>query len=63
MLGKLVATSIIQGGRGFPVLLPAAYSYICKEEYLGNLGETPDPLVSSLLEQVRIVFLHPFVLS
>ena len=48
-----MATSIIQGGPGFPVLLPAAYSYICSEEYMDKITDIPDPLVSNLLDHVR----------
>lgn len=61
MLGKLVATSIVQGGPGLPALLPAAYSYICKEEdYLTKLKEIPDPMVATLLGKVRTIIIMYF---
>ena len=37
--------SIVQGGSGFPVLLPAAYHYVTTGEYLGQVmddGSVPD---------------------
>lgn len=53
MIGKLVATSIIQGGPGLPVLLPAAYRYICYNDYRGEeIGIVPDPFVRKLLDDV-----------
>ena len=33
MRGKLIATSIIQGGPGFPMMMPAAYHYISCGDY------------------------------
>ena len=38
MIGRMVATSIVQGGPGFPTLQPAAYRYICSGEVLKYLG-------------------------
>ena len=60
MLGKLVAVSILQGGPGFPVMLPAAYSYICKEDYVSKLADAdvPDPLVATLLDQVSYNYIR-----
>ena len=51
-IGKLVATSIIQGGPGFPVLLPAVYNYICTGEYVDQIAEVPIPDVNRVLDQV-----------
>lgn len=48
--------SIVQGGSGFPVLLPAAYHYLTTGEYLGQFvddGSIPDPEIRQLLHQVR----------
>ncbi len=56
MIGKLVATSIVQGGPGFPVLLPAAYSYICSEAYMDKITDIPDPLVKTLVEDVSVYY-------
>lgn len=53
LLGKLIATSVIQGGPGFPVMLPAAYYYIANKEYLSCLTDVPDPLVADFLDHVR----------
>lgn len=55
MLGKLVATCIVQGGRGFPVMMPAAYRYLASSQLLNQTieGKIPDPLISSLLNEVR----------
>lgn len=54
MVGNLVATSILQGGPGLPVLLPAAYQYIwsgqCNVE---DMNAIPDPLTRNLLSIVR----------
>ena len=55
VLGKLVATSIIQGGPGFPVLSPAAYNYLSSGKFIDQFSAIPDPLISSLLDQVRIL--------
>lgn len=53
MIGKLVATSIIQGGPGLPVLLPAAYRYVCYNECHGEeIDIVPDPVIRNLLERV-----------
>ena len=58
VLGKLVATSILQGGVGFPVLLPAAFHYICNDpDYLSKLVAVPDPEVASLLNYVRMLIM------
>lgn len=54
-IGKMVATSILQGGPGFPVLLPAAYNYIVTGKYVGQISndsEVPDPLIRQLLNQI-----------
>ena len=55
-VGKLIATSILQGGDGFPVVLPALYDYISMGTYSADSLDTsmvPDPLVKNLLQQVR----------
>lgn len=55
MLGKLVATSIVQEGPGLPIFLPAAYKYMSGEsDYMKDLDieAVPDPLVRNLLSQV-----------
>lgn len=56
MIGTLVATSIVQGGPGLPVFLPAAYSFICHGEYSGEeMCTVPDPVVQGLLDCVSNV--------
>ena len=48
MIGKVIAMSIVQGGCGFPVLLPAAYHYLTTGEYLGQIVDdnvVPDPQI------------------
>ena len=55
-----MATSILQGGPGFPLLHPAAYSYICGEEYTDKFSDNadvPDPLVRDLLDRVSSLYL------
>ncbi len=55
-IGLLVVTSIVQGGPGLPVFLPAAYHYICaKEENIKQSERVPDTLVRELLCQVRML--------
>ena len=47
--------SIVQGGPGFPVMLPAAYQYLTTHEYIGQLvkdSDVPDPFVLELLSKV-----------
>ena len=46
MIGKLVATSIVQGGPGLPVFSPVAYNYICTEKYSENSRPTCQELAS-----------------
>ena len=55
MIGKLTATSIVQGGPGLPIFLPAVYHYLCFGKYSTELktAEVPDLLIRNLLEQVR----------
>ena len=38
-IGEMVATSILQGGPGFPVSLPAAYNYIITGKYVGQISD------------------------
>ena len=55
MLGTLVSMSVVQGGPGFPVLLPAVYEYITTGQYRPqDIWDTdvPDSQVQSLLAQV-----------
>ena len=47
--------SIVQGGPGFPVMLPAAYHYLTTKEYIGQLVDdldAPDPQMFELLYKV-----------
>ncbi len=44
----MIATSIVQGGPGFPVLHPVVYKYITTGEYLGLVvddSDVPDPFI------------------
>ena len=53
----LITKSIIQGGNGFPVLLPVAYQYIVTGEYLRldiPDDDIPDPFVKEILKQVHL---------
>ncbi len=53
----MIATSIVQGGPGFPVLHPVVYKYITTGEYLGLVvddSDVPDPFIKQLLDQVKI---------
>ena len=55
MLGNLVSMSAMQGGPGFPVLLPAAYDYITTGQYHTldlTDSDVPDHQVRSLLAEV-----------
>lgn len=52
IIGKLVATSIFQGGPGFPVLLPSAYHYISSGECKVDEMDVPDPVIRNLLQTV-----------
>ena len=48
-----MATSVIQGGPGFPVLLPAVYDYICgKKDFTQQLSDVPETIVRNLLHRV-----------
>ena len=52
----MVATSTLQGGPGLPILLPAAYKYICTGDYINVImdnDDVPDPEIRKLLNQVR----------
>ena len=55
MIGKLVVTSIVQGGPGLPVFSPVAYNYICTTEKYSekHMQGIADPFVKNLLEMVR----------
>ena len=56
MIGKVITMLIVQGGCGFPVLLPAAYHYLTTGEYLGQIVDdnvVPDPQIRHLLRQVN----------
>ena len=58
-----MAASIVQGSTGFPVLLPAAYNYICTGQYLDQVKEdsdVPDPFIRTLLNEVSIL---PLILA
>lgn len=47
--------SIVQGGPGLPVMLPAAYHYLTTHEYINQIVEdtdVPDPYVLDLLHKV-----------
>lgn len=51
----MLATSIVQGGPGFPVLLPALYNYIVSGKYIGEVADdsdVPDPVIRQLLKMV-----------
>ena len=55
MLGSLIAMSIIQGGPGFPLLLPLLYGYISTGHYNLELltdSNVPDFQVHTLLAEV-----------
>ena len=55
MLGRLVATSIIQEGPGLPIFLPAAYMYVSRDsEYLSKIDTVPDPTVMDLVKEVSV---------
>lgn len=56
-MGILIATSIVQGGPGFPVLAPHIYEYITTGDYLNasagiTIRDFPDPEVRHLLAEV-----------
>lgn len=56
LIGKLVATSILQGGCGLPVLHPVLYHYLTTGEYMGLITrdeDVPDLQVQQLLKEVR----------
>ena len=51
-----MGTSIVQGGPGFPVMLPAAYHYMSTEQILDHdivKDDIPDPMISRLFEEVK----------
>ena len=55
VIGKIIAMSIVQGGPGFPIMLPAAYHYLTTREYIGQVvkdSDVPDPFVLELLTKV-----------
>ena len=55
MIGKLVATSIVQGGCMLPTFHPAVYHYLTSGEYLGQViddKDVPDPQVQMLLSSI-----------
>ena len=48
-----MATSIVQGGSGLPILMPAAYRYICYNEFNGEeIDIIPDPLIKKIVDLV-----------
>ena len=50
--------SVVQGGSGFPELLPATYHYVTTGEYLGQVvddSSVPDPQIRQLLHQVLLL--------
>ena len=56
-IGKLVATSIVQGGYGLPVFHPAVYHYLTSGKYLGQVSDdkdVPDPQVRMLLSKASL---------
>ena len=57
MMGKLIATSVVQGGPGLPVLIPAVYRYIATSSYspewMPGITDFPDPFIRNLLQQVK----------
>ena len=62
LVGTLIAMSSVQGGPGFPVLLPALYNYVAMGHYsLDDVSDSdvPDLHVQDLLSQVhKGVFIH-----
>ena len=51
-MGTLIAMPIVQGGLGFPVLVPHIYEYITSGDYLRAcipIEDVPDPQVRHLL--------------
>ena len=62
MLGTLVSMSVVQGGPGFPVLLPVVYDYIVKGQYsLHDIADTdiPDLEVQTLISEVcKFIIIH-----
>ena len=57
LIGKVVATSIVQGGPGLPVFHPAVYNYWTTGDYLGqvvDIDAVPETQVRELLKQVRM---------
>lgn len=53
-IGKLVATSILQGGPGLPIFLPAVWNYIVRSDGSMQGMAMPDPLVKNLIKQVQV---------
>ena len=48
-----MATSIAQGGSGLPILMSAAYKYICYNEFNGEeIDIIPDPLIKKIVDLV-----------
>ena len=63
LIGKLIAMSILQGSCSFPVLHPAAYNYLVKRDYVGqvvNDEDVPDFQIRQLLQEVYIIFVVEF---
>lgn len=54
-IGRLVAMSVLQGGPGLPILLPAVYDYICQREWDVDAMFVPDTLVRNLVEKVTCI--------
>ena len=64
MMGTLIVMSALQGGPGFPVLLPEVYDYIVSGEYQPQDlkdSDVPDYRVQLLLAEV-CVFSFIFVI-
>lgn len=56
MLGELIAASIVQGGDGAPVFLPALYEYMATGHFsCAAMQEIPDLATKDLIEQVRLL--------
>ena len=61
MVGILVSMSAVQGGPGFPNLLPVVYDYLSKGQYNPEdicIGDVPDYQVRALLTEVCCYCIH-----
>lgn len=55
-MGKIIATSIVQGGAGFPFLAPELYQHISGsqiENISTDFSHIPDPDTLQVAKQVR----------